>query len=220
MARQIQTVVAVALFASAAVAARQSAVKPKSTGIPECDKYAAMVTACLPKMCEVDRIVVELALGMDQELLPTVVKLKGRQEAARQCAEQIDEAIKDDLYGCYAPKAGAGAPIPVRLDKIQPTDTSVTLAFSGTGPPPTSEEARLAIYRFNDGKPHAIGSYRLSGWTGQVVLDTASASPVVGGVPRAPVRLEPRTEYCFVVESGTTNRQEHRKGIFTTLAKR
>lgn len=218
MGFRIQTVVAVGLLSTAALAAnRQSGVKPKPTGISECDKYAAMVTACLPKMCEVDRVVVELDLGMQQQFLPDVVKLKGRQEAARQCAREIDEAVKEDLYGCYP--SGAGASVPVRVDKIQPTESSVTLTLSGSGPP-DGELARLSIFRFVDGlKP--IGSYRLAGWNGPVVLDTASALPIGRGAPPAPIRLEPRTEYCFVVESERDGRRrEHRKGIFTTLPKR
>jgi hypothetical protein len=216
MARQTQTVVAVALFASVAVAARQSAVKPTSTGIAECDRYAAMVTACLPKVCEVDRVVMELDLGFHHELLPTVVKVKGRQEAAKQCAAKIDEAIRDDEYGCY-PEA-AGSPRAVLLDRIQPRATSVTLTFSGNGPADGGDSRLLLLTSI--GEP-PLASYRLAGWQGPVVVDTASAMPLAGGAGKAPIQLEPGTTYCFVVESSTaTRRDSHRKGVFTTLPKR
>jgi len=222
MQRQIQTVVAVALVSSAAIlAARQSAVKPQSTGIPECDKYAAMVTACLPKMCEEERLLVELDLGFHHELLPAIVKLDGRQKAASVCAQSIDEAIKEDPYGCYAPKTvGSGAPVSIRLDSVRPTDTSVTMTFSGTGPA-KGEKVRLVITKAISERPIAI--YELPGWTGKLVLDTASATPVseAKAAQTAPVRLEPRSTYCFVVQSRTDSRmEEHRKGIFTTLPKR
>lgn len=66
-----------------------------------------------------------------------------------------------------------------------------------------------------------VVTYPIAGWTGQLVLDTASASPVIGGAPTAPIQPEPGTTYCFAVESSIGNRTDfYRKGIFTTLPKR
>jgi len=218
MKSQVPLAVAV-LLSSVTISAADQAAKPPSTGIPECDKYAAMVTACLPKMCEEERMLVELELGFALEMIPKQVELKGRQAAAQTCARDITEAIEKDEYGCYASgTARANAPKSIRVEKVLPTDTSVTFTFIGNGPA-TGEEARVVIARSISERP--VVSYSLSGWKGTFVLDTASASPAVKGAPTAPIRLEPRTTYCFLVESSVGDRTDiHRKGIFTTLSKR
>ena len=136
MTQQAMIALAMALVVSSAatLVARQSGAKPQ-TGIPECDKYAAMVTACLPKMCEEERALMEMQLGFALEMLPKQVGLKGRQAAAQSCTRDISEAIKNDDYGCYAPRtAGTIAPKSIQLDTIRPSATSVTLTLSGTGP--------------------------------------------------------------------------------------
>jgi hypothetical protein len=182
------------------------------TGIPECDKYAAMVRACLPKMCEEERMLRDMELGFALEMIPKQVELKGRQEAAQTCARDIAKAIENDEYGCYGSKT---APKSIRLDKVLATDASVTFTFIGNGPA-AGEEARVVIARSISERP--VVSYPLSGWKGTFLLDTASASPVINGAPTAPLRLEPRTTYCFVVESSVGNRRDiYRKGIFRTL---
>jgi hypothetical protein len=200
-------------------AERQSPAKPRSTGIPECDKYAAMVTACLPKMCEDERMLKEMELGFALEMIPKQVELKGRHAAAQSCARDISEAIQSDEYGCYASKTtGTSASKSIQLDKIRPSATGVTLTFSGKGPE-SGEQVRVIIARSISEQPVAV--YPMAGWTGQLVLDTASASPGTVGAPAQPIQLEPGTTYCFAVESAIGNRTDfYRKGIFTTLPKR
>jgi len=189
------------------------------TGIPECDKYAAMVRACLPKMCEEERMLREMELGFALEMIPRAVELQGRQKAAQSCARDITEEIKKDEYGCYPGKtADASPPKSIRLDKVRPAATSVTLTFSGKGPE-SGEEVRVIIARSISERP--VVAYPIAGWTGQFVLDTASASPAIRGAPTPPIQLEPGTTYCFAVESSIGNRRDfYRKGIFTTLPKR
>ena len=227
MSRHTRVLLAVALvFSSAAMtAARQSPAKPPSTGIPECDKYHEMVTACMRKMCVADRTVAELDLELDREFIPAEIKHKGRAAATQSCVRKINEAVQDDVFDCYAGNGGAaGRPAPaIRVDAVRPTDTSVVMTFSGKGPhPPTGAEVIIQRSEVPDEEPAA--SYRLPEWKGQFVLDTSSVSPTAaakGGAQAAPIRLEPRTTYCFVVASPTNRQNEiHRKGIFTTLPKR
>jgi hypothetical protein len=225
MKHRIRALLAAALvfWSAAMTAAWQLRGKPSSTKIPECDKYDAMVTACLPKMCEEERALAEMDLGFHRELMPATIQHKGRQGAAELCARQIDEAIKDDLYGCYPIKAGA-ASVParsIRLDKLSATDTSVVLTLSGTSPTPAASTEVIILASIAE-QPTAI--YRLPEWKGQFVLDTASASPISsakGGAQNPPIRLEPRTTYCFVITSSTDRPNDvYRKGTFTTLPKR
>lgn len=210
------SMVACLATASAHTSAGRSAVTPQRTGIPECDKYAAMVTACLPKMCEEERLLREMQLGFALEMIPKGVELNGRQQAAQACARDIAEEIKNDEYGCYpATTADPGPPRSIRLEAVQPSAMSVTLTFSGSGPA-TGEEARVVVARSISEPP--LATYPLAGWTGQFVLDTASASPVIKGGPTDPIRLEPQTTYCFAVVSSVGSRTGYyRKGIFTTL---
>jgi hypothetical protein len=214
---------ALVFWSAAMTAAWQSPGKPSSAKIPECEKYDAMVTSCLPKMCEDERMLTEMDLGFHRELLPATIQHKGRQGAAELCARQIDEAIKDDLYGCYSNKTGAaGVPArPIRLDKLSATDTSVVLTLGGNRPT-TAGSTEVIILTGIGEPPTAI--YRLPEWKGQFVLDTASASPIAsakGGAQNPPMRLEPRTTYCFVITSSTDRPNDvYRKGTFTTLPKR
>jgi hypothetical protein len=190
------------------------------SGIPECDKYEAMVTACLPKMCEVERELAELELSLHREVQARQIELQGRQASAESCARQIREAIQDDEYGCYAAAAGASAAKqPVRLEKVRTTDTSVVLTLSRKSAA-TPADIEVSILKSIMEPPTAI--YRLpAALNGQLVLDTASASPMTsaGNSARvAPIRLEPSTTYCFAIGSSTTH--IYRKGLFTTLPKR
>lgn len=191
------------------------------TGIPECDKYAAMVRECLPKMCEEERTLMEMQLGFALEMIPKQVELRGRQAAAQSCTRDISEAIQKDEYGCYASKsAGTSAPKSIQLDRIRPSATSVTLTLTGTGST-TAADTEVIIMTSISEPPTAI--YRLPEWKGQFVLDTASATPTSakGSTGNPPIRLEPQTTYCFVITSSTNRPNDvYRKGIFTTLPKR
>ncbi|MGB2716149.1 MAG: hypothetical protein WBC51_18350 [Vicinamibacterales bacterium] len=213
---------AAVVFSSPLIATgRQSTVKPPTTGIPECDKYAAMVTACLPTMCEEERMLMEMELGFALEMIPKQVELKGRQAAAQSCTRDISEAIKNDEYGCYTSKnAGTTAPKPIQLDKILPSATSVTLTLSGKGST-TAADTEVIIMTSISAPPTAI--YQLPEWKGQFNLDTAYATPTTakGSTGNPPIRLEPQTTYCFVIGSSANGANHiYRKGIFTTLPKR
>jgi hypothetical protein len=216
MKHQIRVVAAASfVVVGAAMSAAQSA-KPASTRIPECDKYAAMVASCLPKMCEADRVVAEMELEIHREMLPAQIQHHGRDAAAKTCATQIEEAVRDDVSGCYAM-----APMrAIRVDKVQPTGTGLIMTLSGTGTT-SVPGASVALLTVPGEPPTAV--YRLPEWNGQYVLDTTSA-PSAGagrGAPQGPVRLDPATTYCFVIESTAGNRNEiHRRGTFTTLPKR
>jgi hypothetical protein len=82
---------------AAPMATPQAPSAPASTKIPECVKYEAMVTACLPKMCEEERALAELELSFHRETLAKVVELKGRQAGAQVCAQSLREASELDV---------------------------------------------------------------------------------------------------------------------------
>src|SRR5688572_4870118 len=82
----------------------------RATGIAECDRYVSMMTACLQKMCEDERMLVELELEFSREALSKVVELRGRDAAAQSCAQDIRRAVEDDPYGCHAARVGQAAP--------------------------------------------------------------------------------------------------------------
>ena len=73
-----------------------------STGVPACDRYVAMVRACLPRMCEEERILRELELDLALETIAAAVKHKGAQAAGDTCSADIVAEAGDDLYGCHA----------------------------------------------------------------------------------------------------------------------
>jgi hypothetical protein len=223
MKHQVSTALAAVLaVASAAIlAAQQSAVKPPSTGIPECDECAAMVRACLPRMCAEERLLTEMQLGFTLEVIPKQVELKGRQAAAQTCTADIRKATENDAYGCFASKTGGiTAPRPVQLASIRPSATGVSLTLSRKTLA-TAAVTEVAILTSMGEPPIAV--YRLPEWNGQFVLDTASATPTdaKSTTRKPPIQLEPQTTYCFVIE-GSMDRQNdvYRKGIFTTLPKR
>ncbi len=208
--KQIWLTVVVAVSSVAVTSARQSP-KPAAPKIPECEKYEAMVAACLPKMCEADRAVAEIDLELHREMLPVQIQHKGRAAAAKTCAAQIDEAVREDVFGCYAAKGGMTA-------TVRPTATSVVMTL--TGPGPSGAGADVVILAEPGDAPTA--TFRLPAWKGEFVLDTAS-TPVVanGGAKGAPTRLEPATTYCYAIGSATDIRNDvYRKGMFTTLPKR
>jgi hypothetical protein len=201
--------------------AGQSSAKPAAAGIPECDKYEAMVAACLPKMCEAERIVAELDLELHRQILPAVIQHKGRAAAVQACVEKTNEAVAEDAFGCYATKGGvtrrpASA---VRVDKVQPTNTGVVMTLSGDGA--AAGAVTEVILVTAPGEPPAA-VYRLPEWKGQFVLDTSTLpAKAAKGTAPGPVRLDPRTTYCFIVESTRDAATEvHRKGMFTTLPQR
>jgi hypothetical protein len=198
---------------AAPMAARQAPSAAASAKIQDCVQYEAMVTACLPKMCEQERALAELELSFHRETLAKVVELKGRQAGAQVCAQSLREAAAGDVYGCYATEAGAQKH-PIRLDQVRPTDTGVALTLTSLGIAP-DETARVVIAASIMESPTAV--YALPRDKGTFVVDTSSA--VAGGGQA--IRLEPRTTYCFAIESTTgTARKVYRQGVFTTLPKR
>jgi hypothetical protein len=210
---------AVLLAGVTLTAGGQSSGKPNSAAIPECQKYEAMINACLPKMCEEERALAEMELSFHRETLAKVVELKGRQEGAHACTRSIRDAIADDLYGCYAAEPGAPTH-PIRLDQVRPAATSVSLTLTSAGIA-ANENARLVIAPSISEPPTAV--YALPREKGTFVIDTSSTTSTGarGGAPGPPIPLEPRTTYCFVIESETgTARKVYRQGIFTTLPKR
>ena len=189
------------------------------SGIPECDKYEAIVTACLPKMCMAERAVAELDLELHRQILPTLLQLKGRPAAVQACVEKIDEAIQEDEFGCYSSLSGnKGRPGPaIRVDKVRPTDTGVVMTLRDPGPASNSTKVTIVTV---PGEP-VTAVYQLPEWKGQFVLDTTSASPTLKAGPGKPVTLDPETPYCFVIQSSNgTGKEIYRKGTFTTLPKR
>ncbi len=208
--RSISVLVVAAGVTCAHVASAQSRA---ATGIAECDKYVAMVTACMAKMCEDERMIVELELQFSREALSKVVELKGRAAAAQSCGQDIRREVKDDPYGCYAAPAREAAPF--RLDHVRPGSTSVAMQFSLVN----TTSADVLIGESQEGPSH---QYRVAGTQGRFVLDTASDRPLPGGSkPLQPVALEPGTTYCFAIRApaGEVNSTMLRKGTFTTRAK-
>jgi hypothetical protein len=185
----------------------------RATGIAECDRYVSMMTACLQKMCEDERMLVELELEFSREALSKVVELRGRDAAAQSCAQDIRRAVEDDPYGCHGARAGDA--VPFRLDHVRPGATSVAMQFS-------LASATSADVFIGESLGDPARQYRVAGTQGRFVLDTTSDKPVVSSAgAEPPAALEPGTTYCFAIRSaaGEVNSTLLRKGTFTTRKK-
>jgi hypothetical protein len=202
-----------------------------ATGIAECDQYYAMVAACLPRMCEAERLLVELELSLTREMLPKVVERRGREAAAQGCAKDILKEIEDDPYGCYeSQRAKAGMPQPgIRNVRIRPAATNVTISFqssaAATGDGGSATSAGRWEVAISSELLETEARYELAGRDGEFVLNTASEQPVAlpagaaaaARAPLPPIELEPDASYCFVIRSPAG---EERRGTFATAAER
>lgn len=77
-----------------------------STGIPECDRYVAMIEQCLPQMPNEDRVAARFAVDQIRALVPTMAQRDG-DAMARQCAENVESALRTNTYGCHDDAARA-----------------------------------------------------------------------------------------------------------------
>ena len=193
------------------VAGAFGAASAQSTGIAKCDQYYAMVSACFPRMCEMERALAELELSLNRETLEKVIELKGRDAAAQACTTDLADVIKDDPYGCYeSERASAGLPAPpLRALKVQPAQSSVTVSFDAAQGAPGDWELALLS---EDMEPQV--RYRFARSPAGFVLNTAAATP--SDAPQ-PYRLEPGVPYCFAI-SAPDGRV--RRGQFTTSSAR
>jgi hypothetical protein len=189
-----------------------------STGIADCDEYYAMVSACLSRMCETERALVELELSFSRETLSKVIELKGREAAAEACVQDILKEIQNDPYGCYdSQRAKAGLPTArIRDIRIEPTASSVTISFKSEPATAGDRPWEVAIV---PGLEAGV-SYQVLSSDNVFVLDTAVERPIAGGEQAggAPtgtpiVGLDAGMSYCFAIKSPTG---EERRGTFTT----
>ncbi len=194
------------------VAGACGAASAQSTGIAKCDQYYAMVSACLPRMCEMERALAEVELSFSRETLQKVIELKGRDAAAQACTTDLADEIKDDPYGCYeSERAGAGLPAPsLRGLKVHPAPSSVTVSFDAVQGA-AAGDWELALLS-EDMEPRV--RYRFARSPAGFVLNTAAATP---SDAQEPFGLEPGVPYCFAISSpdGTV-----RRGQFTTSSAR
>lgn len=179
-----------------------------STGVPACDRYVAMVRACLPKMCEEERALRELELEFALEAIAAVIKHKGAQAAGDNCSADIVAEAGDDLYGCH-PESRAST----ILVEAAPAETSVILRLSGAGLAAAGPlEVALAVPL----EPRPAAVYRVTGTNGLYVLDTTGATAATADR----VLLERDTPYCYLIatpaESAAGLNTVIRKGTFTT----
>jgi len=199
-----------------------SAAAAQSTDIRKCDDYYAMVSACLPRMCEAERAVIELELSFSRETLQKVVELKGRAAAAQACEQDILKELQDDPYGCYeSDRTKAGLPKSVVRDvRVQPAATSVVISFK-VAPERSFDGAWQVAIGSEDQQPQV--RYVVSQSAGVFALNTAVDRPVAPtGAKEAsqapqPFRLDPGVSYCFAITSSTGGQ---RRGSFTTSPER
>ena len=104
-----------AIVLAAALGQAPVASPPPSTGVPECDRYVAMVRACLPKMCEEERALRELELEFALETIAAVVKHKGAAAAEKTCSADIAAEGGDDLYGCHGGPVASSILVEARI---------------------------------------------------------------------------------------------------------
>jgi len=202
-------------------AATSGSATAQTTGVRKCDEYYAMVSACLPRMCEAERAVAELELSFSRETLQKVVELKGRAAAAQSCEQDILKEIQDDPYGCYeSDRTKAGLPNSVVRDvRVQPAATSVVISFQVV-PEKSRDGAWEVAIGSEDQEPQV--RYVVSS-AGVFALNTAVDRPVAltgaKGASQAPqpFRLDPGVSYCFAITSSTG---EQRRGSFTTSPER
>lgn len=184
---------------------------PPPTGVPECDRFVAMVGACLPKMCEEERMLREMELGFAVETIAAVVKERGKAAAADSCTRDIAAELREDLYACHADSPSASTRV-----ELTPAGDALVLRFSG----PALAGAETADVALAEplAEPHAV--YRVTSTQGAFALDTRTSSPL--GAAAGAVRLEPDTPYCYTIATSADDaarRRILRKGIALTQAR-
>jgi hypothetical protein len=171
-----------------ALAAAQPA-NPSPTGVSDCDRYVAFVRACLPKMCEEERVMRELELDLALETIAAAVKHRGPQAAGQTCAADIQKEMAEDLYGCHAGSRAAGI-----LVEASGAATSVLLRISGAG---VTGAGPLEVSLAAPLVPEPAAVYVVAPEAGAYVIDSASAAS--GGITGGEVRLESDTPYCYSI---------------------
>ena len=194
-----------------ALAAVLSEPPPAATGVPDCDRYEAMVRACLPKMCEEERMLREMELGFAIETIGAVVKEKGKAAAAESCSRDITAELREDFYGCYPDSASASTRV-----EVTPAGDAVVMRFSS----PALAAAETADVALAEPLAEAGVMYRVAGTQGTFVLDTRTASPL--GSAAGAVTLEADTHYCYTIATSADDaarRRVLRKGVALTKAR-
>jgi hypothetical protein len=184
---------------------------PPPTGVAECDRFVAMVRACLPKMCEEERMLREMEVGFAVETIAAMVKEKGKAAAAESCARDIAAELREDLYACHADSPSASTRV-----ELTPAGDALVLRFSSTA----LDDAETADVALAEPLAEPLGVYRVTSAQGRFVLDTGSASPL--GAATGAVRLEPDTPYCYTIATSAddaTRRRILRKGVASTRGK-
>ena len=84
--------------------------KPAATGIPECDKYFAVVEACIATktLSKDDQKAAELNVSRLRAMLPIAKAPQGRATLVERCTASLEAAQKDGKYACYKPDPKAG----------------------------------------------------------------------------------------------------------------
>ena len=181
---------------------------PPPTGVPECDRFVAMVRACLPRMCEEERLLREMEVGFAIETIAAVVKEKGKAAAADSCTRDIAAELREDLYACHADSPSASTRV-----ELTPAGDALVLRFSS----PALAGAETADVALAEPLAEPLGVYRVASTQGTFVLDTSTASPL--GPAAGAARLQPDTPYCYTIATSAddaTRRRILRKGIALT----
>jgi len=181
---------------------------PASTGVPECDRYVAMVRACLPRMCEDERILREMELGFALETIAAAVTHRGRASAAESCSRDVAAELRDDLYACHPESPSSKTRV-----ELMPAGNAVQMRFSSQS---LAEGADVSIA---EPLAEAAAVYRIAASGGHFLLDTRKTPPLPPG--NGPLRLEPETPYCYAISTpgaDPSQRRILRKGVFVTKA--
>ena len=184
---------------------------PGPTGVPECDRYVAMVRQCLPKMCGEDGALRELELDLALEAIAASVKVHGPQAAAKACIKDIEADIREDLYGCYP-----GSPAASQTVEIRASASGAVIRFE-IEDLAAANQAEVTIASSLLEEPDA--TYRVTGSHGVFSLDTHVARPGTPdqATPAAPAVLASGTTYCYAIGAAAEGGgQIVRQGTFTT----
>lgn len=178
------------------------------TGVAECDRFVALVRACLPKMCEDEGILREAELGFALETIAAAIKLNGRAAAAESCGRDVAAELREDLYACHAESPSAATRV-----EASATGDAVLLRFSS--PALAGESGADVAIAEPLAEPAAV--FRVTSTQGTFVLDTRSAPPLAPAA--GPLRLAPDTPYCYTIATSSddpSRRRVLRKGVVLT----
>lgn len=196
---------------SSAILATPQPPAPGPTGVPECDRYVAMVRQCLPKMCGEDGALRELELDLALEAIAASVTLHGPQTAAKACTRDIEDDVRQDLYGCYAGSRAASQTVEVRASASGAVIRFEIAALAAAN----QAEVTIASSLFE--APEA--TYRVTGSHGVFSLDTHVALPGTADqtTPATPALLASGTTYCYAIGTAAEGGGHIvRQGTFTT----